>query len=167
MSLCLAFFLRKKKCPLISRFKFLTQVLYAIPAWNKFSVIQLDSSSTRVTMCDPLDIRPKFKGVVISSTSLLAFLAIITLVGSTSVPNTNIGPYCIYLEQTQELRCNCQNLSFNRSQPTVFPNNEFFVPTTSEHGASKVKEVAALKLTGCEKLHLTLDLRPLPHPFYR
>ena len=110
--LCLAFFLKKKKCPLISKLKILTQVLYAIPAWNKFSVIQLDSSSTRVTMCDPLDIRPKFKGVVISSTSLLAFVAIFTLVGSTSVSNTNIGPYCIYLEQTQELRCNCQNLSF-------------------------------------------------------
>ena len=117
-------------------------------------------------MCDPVILGPKFKGIVIYP-SLLALLTFMTLAGLTPVSSTDPGPYCIYLDQTQELRCNCQNLQFNRSHPTVFPNNDFFVPSTSQNQADKVKEVAALKLTGCDQLHLTLDLRPLPHPFYR
>ncbi len=124
-------------------------------------------------MCEALNQRPIFKGVIVNSSTLLTIF--LTLVGlrhslaSNSALNSAIQasePYCIYLEQSQELRCNCQNFAFNRSQPRVFPSNDFFVPTSS-NGASKVQQVAAMKLTGCEKLHLTLDLRPLPHPFYR
>ena len=69
---------------------------------------------------------------------------------------------------SQELKCNCQNLYFNRSHPTVFPNNEFFVSLPShkaEKVASEVKEVSTIKLSGCPKLHLALDLSPLPYPF--
>ena len=147
-------------------------VAMMIPAalTRNFGMIQSASSSPRVKMCDPVILGPKFKGIVITNgpgfLALLTFF--LTLVGSTPVVSSaDPGPYCIYLDMTQELRCSCQNLNFNRSQPTVFPNNDFFVPSTSQNQAAKVKEVAALKLTGCEKLHLTLDLRPLPHPFYR
>ena len=79
-------------------------------------------------------------------------------------------PYCVYLSQSQELRCNCQDLEFNRSQPTVFPNNDFYI-SLPRHQINKVssgiKDAATIKLSGCPRLHLKLDLTPLPHPFYR
>lgn len=99
--------------------------------------------------------RPNFKGVVVVSFLALAFFA---LEGFAS------QPYCVYLSQSQELRCDCTNWKFNRSEPSIFPSNDFFVATED---AAKVQQVAAIKLTGCDKLHLTLDLRPLPYPFYR
>ena len=107
-------------------------------------------------MCEALAFRPKFKGVIIT-TSLIAIFAISSI-------NCQKAPYCNYLAPCQELRCNCQHLNLNGSQ--TFPNNQFLISAPPDI-AAKVKEVAALKLTGCEKLHLKLDLRPLPHPFYR
>jgi hypothetical protein len=161
----------KKKIVLLEKIFHPIVAMMIPPALTRnFGMIQSASSSPRVKMCDPVILGPKFKGIVITNgpgfLALLTFF--LTLVGSTPVVSSaDPGPYCIYLDMTQELRCSCQNLNFNRSQPTVFPNNDFFVPSTSQNHAAKVKEVAALKLTGCEKLHLTLDLRPLPHPFYR
>ena len=75
-------------------------------------------------------------------------------------------PYCVYLSQSQELSCNCQDLEFNRSQPTVFPNNDFHI-LHQVNEVNGIKEAATIKLTGCSRLHLKLDLTPLPHPFYR
>lgn len=114
-------------------------------------------------MCEALNVRPTFKGVVVLTSSLLAFIT--TLVGS--VPVDQLQPYCVYLEQSQELRCNCQNFPFNRSRASVFPSNDFFVAAPSQEVAEKVKQVAAMKLSGCQQLHLKLDFRPLPYPFYR
>ena len=76
-------------------------------------------------------------------------------------------PYCVYLSQSQELRCNCQDLEFNRSQPTVFPNNDFHVIHQVNDVPSGIKDAATIKLYGCPRLHLKLDLTPLPDPFYR
>lgn len=115
-------------------------------------------------MCEALNVRPTFKGVVVITSSIV--LAFFTLVGS-AVPLDQVQPYCIYLEQSQELRCNCQNFPFNRSQASVFPNNDFFVAAPSQRIAEKVKQVAAMKLSGCQQLHLKLDFRALPYPFYR
>ena len=76
-------------------------------------------------------------------------------------------PYCVYLSQSQELRCNCQDLEFNRSQPTAFPNNDFHVIHQVNDVPSGIKDAATIKLYGCPRLHLKLDLTPLPDPFYR
>ena len=114
-------------------------------------------------MCEAIRINPHFKGVVVT-TSLVAIL-LLSLFTSSACGQRS--PYCNYLDQSQELRCNCQYFYQNRTKdPQVFPSNEFLISAPPEI-AAKVKEVAALKLTGCEKLHLTIDLRPLPHPFYR
>jgi len=100
------------------------------------------------------------------TTTTLLLWASLAIAGSHGT--TSGSPYCVYSSQSQELKCNCQNLYFNRSQPTVFPNNEFFVSLPShkaEKVASEVKEVSTIKLSGCPKLHLALDLSPLPYPF--
>ena len=76
-------------------------------------------------------------------------------------------PYCVYLSQSQELRCNCQDLEFNRSQPTAFPNNDFHVIHQVNDVPFGIKDAATIKLYGCPRLHLKLDLTPLPDPFYR
>ena len=73
----------------------------------------------------------------------------------------------MYLSQSQELRCNCQDLEFNRSQPTAFPNNDFHVIHQVNDVPSGIKDAATIKLYGCPRLHLKLDLTPLPDPFYR
>ena len=139
-----------------------------LPAMTHQSVL----SSPRVKMCEAF-LRPNFKGVVVTTTSLWILFA---LVGSSnSVPDSGIinsiqnsEIYCVYLHKSQELRCDCQNLNFNRSQPIVFPNHDIFVSLPNNDQATlKIKEVATIKLSGCSKLHLTIDLTPLPYPFYR
>ena len=108
-------------------------------------------------MCEAINLRPSFKGVIVTS----AFLSFAVILAN---PIDGGVPYCVYLDQSQELRCNCQN--FGTNETSVFPNNDFFVAVPSK-AASEVKEAAAVQLTGCERLNLHLDLRPLPHPFYR
>ena len=101
---------------------------------------------------------PAFKGVVVCSVPLI--LAICTL--TMSVAEARNLPYCVYVDRHQELKCGCENFKLN----TTFPNSDIFVSLPKNSGKS-VHKIKALTLDNCDKLHLKLDLTPLPQPFLR
>ena len=76
-------------------------------------------------------------------------------------------PYCIYLDQSEELDCVCPSAAdadsgsnHRDSAPINFPNEDYLM-------VSHNQSVAAIKLHSCSSLNLRLDLRSLERPFYR
>ena len=89
-------------------------------------------------------------------------------------------PYCVYLEQSQELDCVCPDgvvmssssevaetdrINHMDSAPINFPNEDYLMAATSKNGSSS--PVASVKLHSCSSLNLRLDLRSMARPFYR
>lgn len=124
------------------------------------------------------DSKPRFKGVVIStSTVSLALILILAPSGceSISIKKTdgyydarpiqtqallkdNLPP-CLYLEQSQELDCVCPE--YDEEEVINFPSAEYL------KSAANSSSIASIKLHSCQRLHLRLDLRPLDRPFHR
>ena len=111
-------------------------------------------------MCETTTHRPVFKGVVVCTVTILMAACMIC---PSSVSGRNL-PYCVYVDRIQEIKCGCENFALN----TTFPNSDIFVSLpASSIERQDAKKIKGFTLDTCDKLHLKLDLTPLPQPFLR
>lgn len=111
----------------------------------------------------------EFKGVTVVIATLLMFLLCQQPSGAgaiRAVQSAVTVPYCVFLNQSQELDCVCPDAAGEPdsnhvdSAPLNFPSEDYLV-------ASGNSSVASIKLHSCQSVNLRLDLRPLARPFYR
>ncbi len=76
--------------------------------------------------------------------------------------SSSSAPYCVYLDQSQELDCVCGD----QDGSLVFPY-EVSTGGEGEFLVAADKSVASVKLHSCKSASLRLDLTALSRPFYR